>query len=86
MCSTPKTDLSAKMPKRPFRSFMATMTLKQRKRFALVANRAEERRAIRDEYRRRIDHKAQSQKLSHPSPSLLERLRSLCEQTFKLMG
>lgn len=85
MCSTPKTNLTARMPKTPFRSFMASMTLTQRKRFAEVANRAEERREIREHYRQRANQKAQSLNQSRPSPSLLERVKLLCEQTIKLM-
>ncbi len=85
MCSTPKTNLTAKMPKTPFRSFMASMTLTQRKRFAEVANRAEERREIREHYRQQANQKVQSLNQSRPSPSLLERVKLLCEQTIKLM-
>ncbi|EGM69690.1 hypothetical protein SOHN41_02302 [Shewanella sp. HN-41] len=36
-------------PKIPFRSFMASMTLEQRHKFAEVANRADERRSIREQ-------------------------------------
>jgi len=86
MCSTPKTNLTAKMPKAPFRSFMASMTLTQRKRFAEVANRAEERREIREHYRQRAHQKVQFLNQSGPSTSLFERIKSLCEQTIKLMG
>ncbi|MGI1999155.1 hypothetical protein [Shewanella frigidimarina] len=49
MCSTPKTNLAAATPKVPFRSFMASMTLAQRQQFAEVANRADERRKIRED-------------------------------------
>lgn len=49
MCSTPKTNSAAMPPKLPFRSFMASMTLEQRHSFAEVANRADERRTIREQ-------------------------------------
>lgn len=49
MCSTPKTNSAAMPPKVPFRSFMASMTLEQRHTFAEVANRADERRSIREQ-------------------------------------
>jgi len=85
MCSTPKTNLTAKMPKTPFRSFMASMTLFQRKRFAEVANRAEERREIREHYRQRANQKDKFLNPSRPSPNLLEWVKLFCEQTIKLM-
>ncbi len=86
MCSTPKTNLTAKMPKTPFRSFMASMTLTQRKRFAEVANRAEERREIREHYRQRAEQKAQSRGQFQAAPSLFQRIKLFCDQTIKLMG
>lgn len=86
MCSTPKTNLSAKMPKTPFRSFMASMTLTQRKRFAEVANRAEERREIREHYRQRTEKKAQNLGQIQAAPSLFQRIKIFCDQTIKLMG
>jgi|GEM_PF-2079116 len=86
MCSTPKTNLTAKMPETPFRSFMASMTLTQRKRFAEVANRAEERREIREYYRQRAEQKAQSRGQFQAAPSVFQRIKLFCDQTIKLMG
>ncbi|WP_041421573.1 hypothetical protein [Shewanella sediminis] len=86
MCSTPKTNLTAKMPKTPFRSFMASMTLTQRKRFAEVANRAEERREIREHYRQRAEQKTQNRGQFQAAPSLFQRIKLFCDQTIKLMG
>ncbi|QDO83248.1 hypothetical protein FM037_08410 [Shewanella psychropiezotolerans] len=82
MCSTPKTSLAAKMPETPFRSFMASMTLAQRKRFAEVANRAQERRDSTEHYRQGLS----SQHKSVTSLSLWEKLKQLCAQTVNLMG
>ncbi|QFU23619.1 hypothetical protein FM038_016520 [Shewanella eurypsychrophilus] len=88
MCGTPKANLSAQLPKTPFRSFMASMTLAQRKRFAEVANRAQDRRESRESralYRQRLS--------SNPKPAtnlyklnLWGRLKQFCAQTVNLMG
>lgn len=75
--------MSALIPKTLFRSFMATMNLTQRKRFAEVDNRAEERREIRENYQRQIIEK---DKVNCPKPSLLAKIKSWCDQTVKLMG
>ena len=86
MCGTPKTNMSATISKTPFRSFMATMSLAQRKRFAEVANRAEERREIRENYQRQITEKDKLNSQHRAKPSLLAKLKSWCDQTVKLMG
>ena len=84
MCSTPKTNLAAATPKVPFRSFMASMTLAQRQQFAEVANRADERRKIRED---RLKGQSNSKSAVRGSNStgnqnmpLMKKLLQLCKQ------
>ena len=86
MCSTPKTNLSAKIPKTPFRSFMASMTLAQRKRFSEVANRAEARREIREQYQAKVADKDKLKNQNSIKISLFSKMKFLCDETIKLMG
>lgn len=84
MCSTPKTNLAAATPKVPFRSFMASMTLAQRQQFAEVANRADERRKIRED---RLKGQSNSKSVVKASNStgnqnmpLMKKLFQFCKQ------
>jgi hypothetical protein len=83
MCSTPKTNLAAATPKVPFRSFMASMTLAQRQHFALVANRADDRRQIRED-RLKGQHNMPEVKpvnmTGHNKVSLINKLIHFCQQ------
>jgi hypothetical protein len=51
MCSAMKTDPAAMPPKKPYRSLMASLTMKQRSRFAKETDRAQTRHEIRQSYR-----------------------------------
>jgi hypothetical protein len=51
-----------------------------------VANRAEERREIRENYQRQITEKDKLNSQHRAKPSLLAKLKSWCDQTVKLMG
>ena len=84
MCSTPKTNLAAATPKVPFRSFMASMTLAQRQQFAEVANRADERRKIRED---RLKGQTSSKSAANtpkstrnPNMPLMKKLLQFCKQ------
>jgi|TARA_R110001592_G_scaffold29572_1_gene107130 hypothetical protein len=81
MCSTPKTNLAAATPKVPFRSFMASMTLAQRQQFAEVANRADDRRKIReDRLKGQSNSKSAANTTVKPNMPFIKRLLQFCKQ------
>ena len=81
MCSTPKTNLAAATPKVPFRSFMASMTLAQRQQFAEIANRADERRKIReDRFKGQSNSKSAANTAVKPNMPFIKRLLQFCKQ------
>jgi|TARA_R110000851_G_scaffold90253_2_gene196884 hypothetical protein len=83
MCSSPKTNLAAATPKVPFHRFMASMTLAQRQHFAQVANRADDRRQIRED-RLKGQHNMPEAKpvnvTGHNNNSFINKLIHFCQQ------
>lgn len=68
MCSTPRSNPGASAPKRRIKSFAEEFTAQERRRFAEVANRAEERRAQRTSYQRRRDDSQQKSAATKAKP------------------